>query len=376
MNKAIQSMYCIRCEAEFAVGDYPYGCPCCLKTGHPASLSFRYNGRWEIHEKQEGMKRYAAMLPYEDFPTLGEGGTPVTRFPALAEEQGLGTVYTKNEFQNPTGSHKDRMNPLIVARAKEVGSRMIIAASSGNEGISLACYAAKAKLPCCIVVTQTIASGWKKAIEASGAAIITTETAMERWEVLREKTEKGWFCATNLLDPPVGSCSYGLQGYKTIAYEVYEQLPGELPDYLMIPVTRGDLLWGVCEGFLDLKNAGKIAEVPHLIAVEPFERIERTKTLEDAAGHFEGRGDKTPSIAGTTVTIQSLLALEKTGGFAVSVSQEEAKRSVGEMGKHGLYLEASSALLLPALKKLLRAGRIPKRASVMLVATSHGFKNP
>ncbi len=369
-------MYCIRCKAEFAAGDYPSGCPCCQKTGHPASLSFRYDGRWEIHEKQRGMKRYAAMLPYEDFPTLGEGGTPITSLPALAEELGLGAVYTKNEFQNPTGSHKDRMNPLIVARAKETGSRMLIAASSGNEGVSLACYAAKAKLPCCIVVTKNIAPGWKKAIEATGAATIMTETAMERWDVLREKTGKGWFCATNLLDPPVGSCSYGLQGYKTIAYELYEQLPGNLPDYLLVPVTRGDLLWGICEGFLDLKKAGKIAAIPHLIAVEPFERIERTRTLEDAAGHFEGKGDKTPSIAGTTVTIQSLLALEKTGGFAVSVSQAEAESSVGEMGRHGLYLETSSALLLPALKKLVRDGRIPKKASVVLTATSHGFKNP
>lgn len=376
MNHHIKSMYCIRCGRELPVGDYPLGCPDCLGEGHPSSLSFKYGEKWKVRETGQGMKRYAAMLPYEHFVSLGEGQTPVIALERLAAKLGLKGLYVKNEFQNPTGSHKDRMNPFVVARAVEMGYQRVAAASSGNEGASLASYAAAAGVPCTIVADQAISEIWKRAILSTGAQLILTETAGERWDLIREKMEtNGWFSATNVSDPPVGSCSFGVQGYKTIAYEIYEALKDKMPDTLLIPVTRGDLLWGVYEGFCDLAAAGQLTEIPRLIAVEPFERIERIQSLEDCARHYEGDSRKTPSIGGSTVTVQSLLALKNTGGFAVSVAQDQVETAVGIFGKSGLYLEGAAALAVCALEKLINEKRISKDSRVMIIATSHGYKN-
>lgn len=134
LKEKICNMYCIQCGIKLPVGDYPFGCPECLRKGHPASVSFRYKGNLKILPMKKGMKRYTSMLPYDDFITLGEGSTPIVEVSHLAEKIGISNFYIKCEFQNPTGSHKDRMNPLIVTRAKEMGYSKIVAASSGNEG--------------------------------------------------------------------------------------------------------------------------------------------------------------------------------------------------------------------------------------------------
>lgn len=369
-------MYCIHCGRELSVGDYPLGCPDCLKKKYPSSLSFKYNKDWSVNEKQRGMKRYVSRLPYGDFISLGEGNTPVITLDNLAKEICIKKLYVKNEFQNPTGSHKDRMNPLIISRAKENRCKMVAAASSGNEGISLACYAAASSIPCTIVANKTISDFWKTAITSLGAKLILTESAHERWNIIKEKTDsEKWFSATNVYDPPVGSCAFGVQGYKTISYEIYEELGDKLPDYILIPVTRGDLLWGIYEGFSDLKMAQRIKKIPRLVAVEPFERIEKIKSYDDIKLHYEGDSRMTPSIGGNTVTLQSLLALKKSRGFAISIHQNFVKSAICEIGKGGLYLESASALPIIALKKLVEEGKISQKETVMIIATSHGFKN-
>lgn len=376
MNTRISRMYCIQCGTVLETGDYPYGCPNCLKAGRPSSVSFHYDGEWEAREGVRGMKRYARMLPCDDFPSLGEGNTPLISIPPLADQYGVKELWFKNEFQNPTGSHKDRMNPFIVARAKETGHKVVAAASSGNEGVSLACYAALAGIECKIVGTNAINPIWRAAIISAGAELIITPTASGRWTFLREKMEtEGWLSATNVMDPPVGSCCFGLQGYKTISYELYEEME-ILPDYIMVPVARGDLLWGIYEGFAELKAAGRIGKIPHLIAVEPFPRIETINGVEECRKNFEGEYEKTPSIGGTTVTVQSVTALRESGGFAVSVPQDLVEPSIRELGGYGLYLESSSALPIACLRKLRQEGTVPEGAGVLVIATSHGFKNP
>lgn len=375
-SEKIQYMYCIQCGAKFPVGDYPVGCPICLQKGHPASVSFKYKNILKCFPQKRGMKKYGSMLPYDEFVSLGEGETPIIEVPRLAKAIGINNLYIKCEFQNPTGSHKDRMNPLIVERAKQKGYRNIAAASSGNEGFSLACYAAAADISCTIVATESLANRWKNAITATGAEVITVKNSVDRWKLIHEKMEKdNWFSATNVNVPPVGSCCYGVQGYKTIAYEIFDEMPNDLPDYIMIPTSRGDLLWGIYEGFNDLICANKIEVIPRLIAVEPFPRLENVKELDECVMQYEGSSEKTPSIGGNTVTVQSFLALNESNGFAVSVPQSQVDLSVATLARNGFYLETSSAVSLGGLKKLMEEGKINKKAKVMLIATSCGFKN-
>ncbi|NLT58498.1 MAG: pyridoxal-phosphate dependent enzyme [Clostridiales bacterium] len=371
-------MYCISCGADFTVGDHPFGCDHCRRRGTPASLSIRYADPFVLDQGRRGMARYPARLPYADgeLPSLGEGDTPLVSLPRLAGELGLGQLLVKNEFQNPTGSHKDRMNPLIVARARQQGYETVAAASSGNEGVSLACYAAAAGLRCVIVATSGMDPLWQQAILATGAEIVLTETAPARWDYIKERVDRGeWFSATNLIDPPVGSACFGVQGYKVLAYELYEQMPEGLAQYILVPVGRGDLLWGLYEGFAELREAGLIGRLPALVAVEPFPRLERVTSAADCARHYPGAYGATPSIGGDTVTVQSLLALQRSGGFAASADQRLVPAAIRRMAGQGLYLEASSALPIACLEQLIGGGTVARGSRVVLVATSHGFKN-
>jgi len=376
LNPRIRGMVCLKCGREYPVGDYFYGCPACLERGENAAMTFLYEGHGAMDDTKSGWARYADMLPYGDAVTLGEGNTPVLELPALAEELGVGRLFTKNEFQNPTGSHKDRMNPFIVARAAERGYQTVTCASSGNEAASLAAYAAAEGLHCVNVSTASIPEHWKRASEESGAELVLTETSGGRLEYQRKHMGDEWYPATNLLDVPTASSAYGIQGYKTLSFELYDRFGERLPDYILIPACRGDLLYGVYEGFADLLEGGYIRTLPRLVACEPNPRLELV--LEQGRSHmdkFSGDTSATSSIGGATTTWQAEYALRRSGGFAVSVSQEAALDSVGRMARHGLYLETSSAIVYPCLQKALAERRLPHDADVLLVLTSHGYKN-
>ena len=186
---------------------------------------------------------------------------------------------------------------------------------------------------------------------------------------------ENWFSATNVNVPPVGSCCFGVQGYKTISYEIFEEMKDDIPEYILIPTSRGDLLWGIYEGFQDLIDAEKIKEMPRLVAVEPFPRLEKVRSLDECIKQFEGNSQNTPSIGGNTVTVQSYLALKNSNGYAISVPASYVGISVSELARNGLYLETSSALSVAGVKKLVKEKKITENSKALLIATSYGFKN-
>ena len=380
-NRRLRGLTCLRCEITYKVGDpvvdRGMGCPSCLAQGFPASLRLAYDpGQgWKVRRDARGMMRYVERLPYEGFPSLGEGGTPLVPLPALAQALGIDRVWVKNEGQNPTGSHKDRMSAFAVARVVAVGRSTVVAASSGNAGASLAAYAAAAGVACKIIATPEISPSWTQAIRMAGADLILAETPQARWQILREKVEsEGWYPVTNYLDPPVGSNPFGLQGYKTVAYEILEQCAGDPPAAILVPTARGDLLWGIWQGFLDAREVGMVAALPRLVAVEPLARLSRVLAGSDYRSRFEAKPHAMTSIGGATTTYQSVLALQASGGSAVEVSTTEARQAQRDLGRYGFYVELSSAAALAALYRLREGGQVGQSDRVVLVATSHGYK--
>jgi threonine synthase len=320
------------------------------------------------------MGRYAAQLPYVDFPSLGEGLTPLIELPSLAQTLGIERLWAKNEGQNPTGSHKDRMSALVVARAASVGRTTVTAASSGNAGASLAAYAGAAGLRCVIVSTPKISSGWARAIELAGAELVFTDTSLERWQYLQQKVkDEGWYPATNYLDPPVGSSPFGVQGYKTIGYEIVEQCGDTPPTMVLVPTARGDLLWGIWQGLSELARDG-LLDPPGLVAVEPIPRLSRVLAGEDYRRPFSGDPHAMTSIGGATATYQSVVALSESKGCAIEVSTQEAEEAQQELARYGLYVELSSAASLAGLQTLVKRGKAEISERVLLVITSHGYK--
>ncbi|GED34516.1 pyridoxal-phosphate dependent enzyme [Brevibacillus centrosporus] len=376
-NQMVKEFTCLRCSTKYVPDDYLKGCPNCLEQGYPVSLQVTYDEQtpWKIDQAARGLFRYVDRLPYRTFPTLGEGGTPVTQLMGLEKELGLTEVWIKNEGQNPTGSHKDRMSPLIVARAVALKRSAVIAASSGNAGASLAAYAAAAGIQCKIVTTSQIQDGWEKAIRITGAEIIKVSDSLERWEIVKQMVEKQEiYPATNYHMPPVGSNLFGVQGYVTVGLEIAEQMHEVLPAAIVIPCARGDLIWGVWAGLTEAKRMGWIKQLPRLYAVEPFPRLLHVLSGRDYRQEFEGDSSLLPSIGGNTVTYQSLYAVKSTVGSAVVVSDEEVDQAQSSLARKGIYAEGSSAATYTAVAKLVQSGTIRKSERVLMIITSHGYK--
>jgi threonine synthase len=169
-----------------------------------------------------------------------------------------------------------------------------------------------------------------------------------------------------------------IEGCKTIAYELVEDLGGETPDVVVIPAAYGDSLSGIFRGFEDLVAAGRLDRVPRLVAVEAYPSLTRA-LAEDAATPpaVEGAGSLASSVATPQGTYQSLRALRASGGLAVAVSNEETERARTELReREGLLVEFSSAMPLAAVRKLVADGVLSERERVVLLVTSTGLKDP
>lgn len=375
LNPKLKCFRCLRCAADYEIGDWFSGCPRCLQAGYPVSLTPEYeNLTWAPNKDGHAMSRYAFALPYLSFPELGEGWTPLLESPQLAEKLGVAQLWIKNESQNPTGSHKDRMSPLIVARAHMLGCGVVAAASSGNAGISLAAYAARAGLRTIVIASHAMRPAWRRAIEKTGAELRFYDVK-NRWQALRELTEKeNCYPATNFQTPPTSSNPWGVQGYKTVAFEIIEQLPDCLPDVVLVPCSRGDLLWGLYRGFCEARDLGRVDRIPRLIAVEPFDRLGRVLRDGDYRKKYSGRTGLN-SIDGSTTTYQSVQAVTDSGGAAIAVDTGETRQAQCDLAQAGFYLEDSATTVLPALRKLLGIGVVSSAERVLLLATSHGYKD-
>lgn len=367
LNPRLDGMRCLRCGTIAPMADTLEGCPSCAGEGWPVSMALHYR------DLPTSVEHIADWLAYPDCPTLGEGNTPVVQLESLAEEIGIRDLHLKNEGANPTGSHKDRMSRFVVQRALEIGASTVVAASSGNAGVSLAAYAAAAGLDCVIVTTPTMNPSWRRAIEMHGATLLAAATPEQRWHVVARRVRAGeWYPATNHVIPPVGSNPFGVDGYRSIAFELFAQLGRSQPTDIVVPTSRADLLWGIARGYQDLEQAGLLKAKPRIHAVEPFDRITRVLAGEDYRGTFPGTS-KMVSIGGSTVTFQALDAIALCKGTAVAADETGALEDQACLARHGFYLELSSAAALTGLRRLLSRGIVTPDASVVLLATSNGF---
>lgn len=377
------SFRCIRCDAMHdPTYDY-FGCPACADEGVAVNLEVAYSRPLSVDPRNgaRGVWRYDGALPLtaEVGVSLGEGATALVRCETVGAEIGLPQLFAKNESQNPTWSFKDRLGTLAVSWARVHGRSGIAISSSGNAGATAAAYAARAGLACIVFTTRSFPGPMLRFMRSFGAMVVATPTATDRWTLNRKVTEEwGFMPVSNLMSPPIGSHPVAIEGCKTIAYELVEDLGGRLPDVVLIPVAYGDLLTGIFRGFRDLVEAGVTDRIPRLVAVETYPSL--TQALrEDAATPpaVEGSGSLASSVATPQGTFQSLRALRGSGGTAVAVSNEEVERARTELReREGLLVEFSSAMPLAAARKLVAEGSLSADDRVVMLITSSGLKDP
>jgi threonine synthase len=325
--------------------------------------------------------RYVEALPVEPdrAVSLGEGGTPLLEVPNVGASTGLIRLMVKNEAQNPTWSFKDRLATVAVSWARANGRYGIAVSSSGNAGASAAAYAARAGLPCVIFTTRSFPGTMQRFMRAYGAMVVATPTPADRWTLNRAVAQEwGWLPLSNVADPAVGSHATGIEGHKTIAFEIAQALGWQSPDAVIVPIAYGDAMSGLYAGFAELVAGGVIARLPRLIAAEAYPSLSRALT-EGAEGPVlvDGAGSKAFSVATTRSTYQALQAIRATGGTAVVVSDEAAfrwHRALRE--REGLFVEFSSAMPVAAAEMLRQTGALEADDRVVALITSSGLKDP
>ncbi|HBY92681.1 MAG: pyridoxal-phosphate dependent enzyme [Ardenticatenaceae bacterium] len=328
------------------------------------------------------MWRYAEVLPInpDHAVTLQEGGTPLVELPRLAARFGIGRLWLKDEGRNPTASFKDRLASLIVSRAKEVGAPVVTIASSGNAGAALAAYAARAGLDCVIFTMANVPDAMKLQMQVTGAKLVATPLPGDRWTLMQACVERfGWYPASNYSTPPLGSNPFGVEGYKTIAYEIAQDLDWEVPDWVAFPVCYGDGLWGATKGFQEMMDLGLTGRRPRMIAGEIFGSLESAldQALPNAAT-VPARPSVAVSIATGRSTYQALHALRVSDGIAVSVPEDRVLLELQQLlaTTEGLYVEPSSVTSLAAVRQLASAGRLGPTDRIVAITTATGLKDP
>ncbi len=381
------ALACVRCghDSEDLLGG---GCSRCAAAGTPASLSTVYDLEAArdgllaaLDGPVRGIGRYEAVLPVAaaDVAAPDTGDTPLVDAPALADAVGVGRVLVKDESRGPTWSFKDRAAAVAAAHARRLGSPGLVVASTGNAAAATAAHAIRAGLPALVLFARGVNPTMSAFVRAYGADVVVTPTKADRWSLMRHAVgELGWYPNSNFASPAVGNVAYALDGYKTIGYELWEQLGRRAPGAVYFAVCYGDGLAGVGKAFDELRAMGLCDRGPRLSGGEIYGSLERA--LRDGAEVVEpaevDHETAAFSITAAQSTYQALRAVRGSSGWVSAISEDElaaAHRLFAE--RAGFFVETSSAAALAALVRDRAEGRIGPDDEAVLVCSSTGLKS-
>ena len=366
---------CVNCGRHLTTDPRAFTCPDC---GEILELKLKHGpSRKELfREGHVGVWRYAASLPvqFRRAVTLNEGGTPLVKSTSLGKGLGLNSLFFKVEGQNPTGSFKDRGMTVAVTRAVEAGAKVLVCASTGNTAASLAAYAAKAGVRSAVVLPSgKVAPGKLTQAIAHGARLIQVHGSFDKaFDVTtRAVRESDDLYILNSINP------YRIEGQKTAAFEVFEQL-GDVPDYLVLPVGNAGNISAYWKGFSELRDWGIVRRAPKMIGVQ----AEGAAPLAEASlsGKESLHRWKKPETVASAIRIGSpvswrkaLKTVRESGGKIITVPDSEILRARRELAtKEGTFVENASASPIAGLRSL--GAEIPRDSKVVCVLTGHGLK--
>lgn len=361
-----------------------YGCPVCVREGVPVNVHPVYelgSESFALDPPVPGIFERIGMLPLPNdvrVVSLHEGRTPLLHLERTGGRVGLPRLYLKDETRNPTWSYKDRLAAVAVTKARADGADTVVVATTGNHGAATAAYAAAAGMRCVALTLASVPVTMKVLMQAYGAEVVALEHPPDRWALMRGAVEEwGWVPLSGLVDPPIGSNPFGIEGYKTIAYEIYGDL-GTVPDVVVVPTAYADGLTGIFRGFSDLVALQRADRVPRMMAAEPLGPFAASLRYGgDVPARTEPRASVAFSIAGSVATYQGVRTLRESRGDAAVVADDdeimEAQLKLAE--EEGLYLEASAVTAIPAAVRLTINGLVSEDDLVVVIGTSSGLKD-
>ena len=374
---------CLFCKKKF---DFNLFNPFCPECGEPMVMALSRQKRTIALDRSLCLEKFRAFLPLASVDrrlSLGEGNTPLVPLHRVREKYFLPLLLAKNETMNPTHSFKDRGTAVAIQKAVALSIKKVGTVSTGNMAASTAAYAAKAGLESFIFLKEGTSPQKILSTQIYGARVFKMKG--DYGQLFRKSfvfgREKGIYFA-NSVDP------LRIEGYKTIAYEIFLALGNKAPRFVFVPVSSGGNLIGIMKGFIDLKEEGLVRDWPIFVGVqaegcspitrafkegkEKYERVARAETIAHAISNPD-------PPAGNLV----LKLIREMGGLLLDVTDKEILNAQKELAElEGIFADPASVTTLAAILK--NRDKLPwpdssawRRLSgeVVLIITGSGLKH-
>ncbi len=397
--KGGHALRCIECGREFERAAAEFRCPHCgdlLEVVYPqwaeseartAAWARQLKRAWRERklsgraEDASGVWRFRELLPQlaESQPiiTLREGNTPLFELPRCARSAGVERLLAKHQGMNPSGSFKDTGMTVAISVARQQGFSWVACASTGNTSASMAAYAAHGRLRSLVLIPEGKIA-WGKLSQALDYGALTCQLRTDFdgcLSILTELVRQHPIYVLNSINP------YRLEGQKTAAIELLEQLDWQVPDHIIVPGGNLGNSSALGKGLVELRSLGLIGSLPKLSVIQAEGANALVRTVRETGGKrlvaVQAETAATAIRIGNPVSWKKAVrVLETTGGRCEQVSEAEIAVAKAEIGSDGVGCEPASAVTLAGLKKLVRQGFVQPHERVVLVLTGHLLKDP
>ena len=387
----VQRCINVECRNEFDLDERLYVCARCgdlldiertqAVDRDKASLRALWRERLQSGDTRDrsGVWRFREFLPFADnvsVVSLAEGNTPLYDAPQCADYCGLDSLKLKHQGNNPTASFKDTGMTVAVTQAHKLGMRLVACASTGNTAASLAAYAARARMLCAILVPDGQVSEAKLAQALDyGAQVLEIEGNFDAcMRVVQELAEQGSVYLVNSINP------FRIEGQKTVAFELAEQLDWEVPDHLVVPGGNLGNSSALGKGFRELLSHGLTRKQPRISVIQaegaaPFARFFTTRASEFVNENHPQTLASAIKIGAPVSWKKAWRAVRETDGCVITVSEQEIADAKAMIGRDGIGCEPASATTVAGIRKLVNERFIRKDESVVAVLTGHILKD-
>ena len=377
---------CVGCGKQFDQDQFLYTCPDCGDLKGTIDIIYDFTAIKNSFTKsslkatvENSIFRYTPLLPInadQSIFSLKIGITPLFEAAGLAKEQDLSGLYIKDDSYNPSLSLKDRASAISLLRAKELGYQTVSTASTGNAAASLACLGAHLNMPVIIFVPESIPPPKLLQLQIYGASIILIKGNYDQaFDICREVcSAKDWYNRSTGINP------FNLEGKKTVAFEICEQMDFDLPDIVFVPVGDGCIISGVWKGFKDFYQLGLVDRLPRLIACQAAGSPAVYNAFID---HKTEPGTVQAKTIADSISVdlprdgvKALRALKESAGDAVLVSDQEILNAQQKLAAgQGIFCEPSAAAAYAGLLKYQELNKLNSTDRVLILLTGSGMKD-
>jgi threonine synthase len=373
------SLQCRECKKEYP-STFKYICDECFG---PLDVKYEFSSisKNTFVGREHTYWRYLELLPIQEksnIVSIHAGMTPLVKAEKLGKKLGLNKLYIKNDSVNPTFSFKDRPAGIAVSKAKEFGLSAVGCASTGNLASATAAHAAKGGFPCYVFAPSDIEHAKIAQALAYGSKFIAVDGTYD--DANRIAAQIGDSRGIGIVN--INMRSYYVEGSKTLAYEVAEQLDWQVPDQLIVPVGSGAMLNAICKGFEELQSVSLLGNVSgmHMIAAQPH----GCAPIVDAfkKGSSEVIPVENPDTIAKSLAIGDpgdgryvLKRLKQYNGYAEESNNKEILDAILLLAQtEGIFTEPAGGVSVAVLQKMIEDGKIDKNDTTICYVTGNGLK--